>query len=105
MGAQVGPEEPVAVIRNNKTYVYYSENVMDGYTWNYNKDPHQVIYAIFELDVAAGQTTTISAGPGGAARPIASQYVYNEAYVCNLMAFVVLETCWLTSDALSSKHR
>lgn len=52
-----------------------SQNTADTTYFNYNKDPHQVIYEIFQLNVATGTTTTIASGPGGSARPVISQYV------------------------------
>lgn len=68
-GAQVGPEEPIAGSADGKA-LYYSKNVADSTVFNYNKDPHAGIYSIFKFDLASGTTSTISSGPGGAARPI-----------------------------------
>ncbi|MGY0799961.1 amidohydrolase family protein [Lysobacter sp. A286] len=50
-------------------YVYYSEDVSDGGAFNYNRDPHGVIYAIKRLDRQTGKTDTLLATPGGAVRP------------------------------------
>ncbi len=50
-------------------YVYYSEDVSGGTTFEYNKNPHGVIYAIKRLDRETGETETIVATPGGAVRP------------------------------------
>jgi Tol biopolymer transport system component len=68
-GAQVGPEEPVAGSADGKSLLY-SKNTADSTVFNYNKDPHAGIYSIFKYDISSGSTTTISSGPGGAARPI-----------------------------------
>ncbi len=50
-------------------YVYFSEDVSGGSTFEYNKNPHGVIYAIKRLDRETGETETIVATPGGAVRP------------------------------------
>ncbi len=50
-------------------YVYYSEDVSAGPYFQYNKNPHEVIYAIKRLDRQSGETETIVATPGGAMRP------------------------------------
>ncbi len=50
-------------------YVYYSEDVSAGPYFQYNKNPHEVIYAIKRLDRRTGETETIVATPGGAVRP------------------------------------
>ena len=50
-------------------YVYYSEDVSDGNTFSYNKNVHQVIYAIKRLDRETGETQTLINTPGGAIRP------------------------------------
>src|SRR5690606_12163088 len=50
-------------------YVYYSEDVSGGENFQYNKNPHDVIYAIKRLDRQTGKTDTLVATPGGAVRP------------------------------------
>ncbi|QDH71651.1 amidohydrolase family protein [Lysobacter alkalisoli] len=50
-------------------YVYFSEDVSDGPTFQYNKNPHGVIYAIKRLDLESGEAETVIATPGGAVRP------------------------------------
>lgn len=50
-------------------YVYFSEDVTDGPTFQYNKNPHAGIYAIKRLDRETGKTDTLLSGPGGAVRP------------------------------------
>jgi len=53
-------------------YVYYSQDVTPGSTFEYNKDPNAGIYAIRRLDRVTGETTTVTGGPGGAIRPTPS---------------------------------
>ncbi|OUS02595.1 amidohydrolase [Flavobacteriales bacterium 33_180_T64] len=50
-------------------YLYYSEDVYPGGSFQYNKDPNSQIYVINRYDMATGKTTRITGGPGGAARP------------------------------------
>ncbi|MFS4418115.1 amidohydrolase family protein [Maribacter sp. 2307ULW6-5] len=50
-------------------YLYYSEDVYPGGFFQYNKDPNKEIYVIKRYDMETGETTKITGGPGGAARP------------------------------------
>ncbi|MFN4763843.1 amidohydrolase family protein [Gillisia sp. Q332] len=50
-------------------YLYYSEDMYPGGNFQYNKDPNKQIYVIKQYDFETGETTTITGGPGGAARP------------------------------------
>ena len=50
-------------------YVYYSEDVSPGKTFEYNRDPNGVIYAIQRLDLVSGKKLTVCRSPGGSARP------------------------------------
>ncbi len=50
-------------------FVYFSEDLTPGPTFEYNKDPNAGIYAIRRLDRETGDLRTILGGPGGAARP------------------------------------
>ena len=50
-------------------YLYYSKDVTPGQNFEYNKDPHGVIYAIIRRDLTTGQERTLTARPGGAITP------------------------------------
>lgn len=50
-------------------YVYFSEDVSAGPFFQYNKNPHDVIYAIKRLDRETGEIQTLVQTPGGAVRP------------------------------------
>nr|WP_197276102.1 amidohydrolase family protein [Mangrovimonas sp. TPBH4] len=54
-------------------YLYYSEDMYPGGYFQYNKDPNSQIYVINRYDMATGEITRISGGPGGAARPQTSR--------------------------------
>ncbi|MCK7592636.1 amidohydrolase family protein [Pseudomarimonas salicorniae] len=50
-------------------YVYFSEDVSPGPSFQYNKDPHGLIYAIRRLDRESGEVDDVVRSPGGAVRP------------------------------------
>ncbi len=50
-------------------YVYYSEDMAPGGSFQYNKDPNSQIYVIKRYNRNTGETETIINGPGGAVRP------------------------------------
>ena len=50
-------------------YVYFSQDVTPGPTFQYSKDPNPGIYAIRRLDRETGELATVLGGAGGAARP------------------------------------
>ena len=53
-------------------YLYYSQDVSPGPTFQYNKNPHSGIYAVQRLELSSGETERIAQGTGGAARPTPS---------------------------------
>ncbi|HEY0134905.1 MAG TPA: hypothetical protein VGB85_12515, partial [Nannocystis sp.] len=53
-------------------YVYFSQDITPGPTFEYNKDPYGEIYAITRLDRGDGRIEKLVGGPGGAARPTPS---------------------------------
>ena len=50
-------------------YVYFSEDVSPGPTFQYNKDPNTEIYNIRRLNREDGTLETVAGGEGGAVRP------------------------------------
>ncbi|MBD3629321.1 amidohydrolase family protein [Cyclobacterium sp.] len=50
-------------------YLYYSEDMSPGGSFEYNRDPNGQIYVIKRYDFETGETAIITGGPGGAARP------------------------------------
>jgi len=50
-------------------YVYFSEDVTEGPTFEYNKNVHDTIYAIKRLDRQTGKFETLVDTAGGAVRP------------------------------------
>ena len=50
-------------------YVFFSEDMSGGSTFQYNKDPNRQIYVIRQLDRETGELQSLITGPGGAARP------------------------------------
>ncbi|RMF59510.1 MAG: amidohydrolase [Calditrichaeota bacterium] len=50
-------------------YLYFSEDMSGGNTFQYNKDPNKQIYVIRRLDLETGKLINYITGPGGAVRP------------------------------------
>ncbi|MEM6993254.1 MAG: amidohydrolase family protein, partial [Myxococcota bacterium] len=65
-------------------YLYFSQDVTPGSSFEYNKDPHAGIYAIKRLDRTEQRTETFLGGPGGAVRPTPSPDGRSLAYVRRL---------------------
>ncbi len=53
-------------------YVYYSQDITPGKTFEYNKDPNSEIYVIQRLDLDTRETERFVMGPGGSIRPTPS---------------------------------
>jgi imidazolonepropionase-like amidohydrolase/Tol biopolymer transport system component len=53
-------------------FLYFSEDVSPGQTFEYNKDSNKQIYAINRLDTATGRLQRYISGPGGSCRPTPS---------------------------------
>ncbi len=78
-------------------YVYFSEDVSAAPTFQYNKNPHEVIYAIKRLDRETGKTDTLIATPGGAVRPQPSPDGKSLAFVKRIREKSVLHVLDLAS--------
>jgi imidazolonepropionase-like amidohydrolase/Tol biopolymer transport system component len=50
-------------------FLYWSEDMSGGTTFQYNKDPHGTIYVIRRLDMETGELRDLIRLPGGAVRP------------------------------------
>ena len=53
-------------------YLYYSKDVTPGQTFEYNKDPYGVIYAIIRRDLRTGEEEQYVRRPGGSITPLPS---------------------------------
>ncbi len=53
-------------------FVYFSQDTTPGDTFEYNKNPHEGVYAIKRLDLEEGRADVFISGAGGAARPTPS---------------------------------
>jgi len=71
-------------------YVYFSEDMSGGSTFQYNKDPNGQIYVIRRLDRETGKIENLITGPGGAARPVPSPDGRYVAFVRRVRAETVL---------------
>lgn len=50
-------------------YVYFSKDVTPGSTFEYNKDPNGVIFAVLRHDLQNGRQSTVISRPGGSVAP------------------------------------
>ncbi|MDH7447163.1 amidohydrolase family protein [Aquimarina sp. 2201CG14-23] len=71
-------------------FMYYSEDMYPGGFFQYNKDPNKQIYVIKRYNFETGKTTTITGGPGGAARPQVSRDGKKLAFVKRVRTRTVL---------------
>jgi imidazolonepropionase-like amidohydrolase/Tol biopolymer transport system component len=53
-------------------YLYYSKDITPGVNFEYNKDPHGIIYAVIRRDLISGREETFVARPGGSITPAPS---------------------------------
>jgi len=60
------------VFSPNGQYVYFSDDVTPGQTFEYSKDPNGQIYVIQRLDRETGDIERFVTGPGGSIRPTPS---------------------------------
>ncbi|ESK88278.1 amidohydrolase [Moniliophthora roreri MCA 2997] len=103
---QIGPE---MIIWHGNDSLIYSKNVIDSTEFEYSKDVHAGIYAIFAKNLTTGSTSTlVSASPGGASRPELSRDGRTLAFVRrvrdkSVLVFKDLETGTITHiwDGLS----
>lgn len=82
-------------------YLYYSEDVTPGGTFEYNKDSNGQIYAVQRLDLAKGETQTLIGGPGGACRPTPSPDGKTIAFVKRVREKSVLHLYDVESGAVT----
>ncbi len=71
-------------------YVYFSEDLTPGQTFQYNKDPNAGIYGIRRLDRETGELKTLISGVGGAARPTPSPDGKSIAFIRRVRGETVL---------------
>jgi imidazolonepropionase-like amidohydrolase/Tol biopolymer transport system component len=62
-------------------YLYFSEDVTPGPTFEYSKDPNGIIYAIKQLEFNTGKLTDLISEQGGSGRPQISPDGKRMAYV------------------------
>ncbi|KAF9531664.1 hypothetical protein CPB83DRAFT_848536 [Crepidotus variabilis] len=64
---QIGPEQ---FVWKGNDAIIYSKNVIDNNRFDYSKDVHKGIYAIFQQNLTTGSTKLlVNSQPGGASRP------------------------------------
>jgi Tol biopolymer transport system component len=71
-------------------YVYFSEDMSGGSTFQYNKDPNGQIYTVRRLDRETGKVRNLITGAGGSVRPVPSPDGKHIAFVRRVRAKTVL---------------
>lgn len=77
-------------ISSDGKYMYYSEDMYPGGSFQYNKDPNNQIYAIKRYEFENGETSIIAGGPGGAFRPQSSPNGKYLAFVSRVRTKTIL---------------
>ncbi|MBZ4417550.1 amidohydrolase family protein [Myxococcus sp. RHSTA-1-4] len=80
-------------------YVYFSQDITPGKTFEYNKDPNGEIYAIQRLDLETKEIDPFVTGPGGAIRPTPSRDGKQLAFVRRVRGKSVLYVTDVDSGA------
>jgi len=62
-------------------YLFYTEDVSPGGEFQYNRDPHGLVYALFRLDLETGERERFLSAPGGQVRPQMSPDAQTLAFV------------------------
>ncbi len=93
-------------------FVYYSEDVSPGGSFQYNRDPNGQIYAINRYNLENGEIQRVTGGPGGAIRPVISRNGDLMAFVKRVREKTVLYLHdlksgkeWPIYDQLSKDHQ
>lgn len=82
-------------------YLYYSLDITPGPAFEYNKDPHDTIYAIRRLERATGRNEILVSAPGGSITPTPSPDGKSLAFVRR----VGLKTALFVRDLRSGAER
>jgi imidazolonepropionase-like amidohydrolase/Tol biopolymer transport system component len=80
-------------------YLYFSQDVTPGKTFEYNKDANNQIYAIQRLDLETREIEPFVSGPGGSVRPTPSPDGKSLAFVRRVRAKSVLYVAEVASGA------
>ncbi|MCP3137009.1 amidohydrolase family protein [Pyxidicoccus xibeiensis] len=80
-------------------YVYFSQDITPGKTFEYNKDPNGEIYAIQRLDLETREIDPFVTGPGGSIRPTPSRDGKQLAFIRRVRTKSVLYVADVASGA------
>ena len=80
--------------------LYWSEDMSGGTTFEYNKDPHGIIYVVRSLDMRTGEIRDVVRRPGGAIRPTPSPDGGSLAFVRRRGRDSVLSLCNLETGRI-----
>ncbi|MHA7627203.1 amidohydrolase family protein [Corallococcus sp. M7] len=85
-------------------YVYFSQDVTPGKSFEYDKDPNKELYAIQRLDLDTKEVEPFVTGPGGSIRPTPSRDGKQLAFVRRVRGKSVLYVADVKSGAERPLH-
>ncbi len=85
-------------------FLYWSEDMSGGSTFEYNKDPNGSIYHVRRLEIATGEIRELIDRPGGAIRPQPSPDGKSLAFVRRVRNRSVLAVLDLATNAVRDLH-
>ncbi|WP_224368553.1 amidohydrolase family protein [Hyalangium versicolor] len=80
-------------------YIYFSQDVTPGRTFEYNKDPNGQIYVIQRLDMETREIDPFISGPGGSVRPTPSPDGKQLAFIRRVRGKTTLYSADMASGA------
>jgi imidazolonepropionase-like amidohydrolase/Tol biopolymer transport system component len=86
-------------------YLYYSQNVTPGNTFEYAQDVNQAVFNIRRYELATGETDDAVSEPGGAVRPTPSPDGRWLAFVHRVRTANAFETALFVKDLGSGQER
>ena len=86
-------------------YLYYSQNVTPGNTFEYAQDVNKSVFSILRYELATGETEAAVSEPGGGVRPTPSPDGRWLAFVHRVRTPQAFETALFVKDLVSGQER
>lgn len=81
-------------------FMYYSEDIRPGQTWEYNADPNGTVYVIKRINLETGEIESVASGAGGSVRPEISP----DGKVLAFVRRIRLKSVLMTQDLTTGKE-
>jgi imidazolonepropionase-like amidohydrolase/Tol biopolymer transport system component len=86
-------------------YLYFSQNVTPGNTFEYAQDVNKAVFSIRRYELATGESDDAVSGPGGGVRPTPSPDGRWLAFVHRVRTDEAFETALFVKDLVSGQER